>query len=109
MLHLIVHSRTPIVVEKKSIPVPQNWSPQVFPKLQVQNMKPYLYNPLAQIPFLNMPGGQNIVMGNNLGESVQTNADFGHEMSNDIIMPKGPQNQYSYTPVYYNQDIFTDA
>lgn len=108
MLHLIVHSRTPIVVEKKSIPVPQNWSPQVFPKLQVQNMKPYMYSPLPQIPFLNMPGGQNIVM-NNLTYSVQTNADLGYEISNDVILPKGPQNQYSYTPVYYNQDMFSDA
>ncbi len=27
-------------------------------------MKPYLYNPLPQLGFLNMPGNTNILMGN---------------------------------------------
>ena len=56
-----------MIVEKKLMPVPPNWNPQGFPKLLVQNMKPYLYNPLPQLPFLNMPGNQNII--------IQTNPD----------------------------------
>lgn len=32
-LHLIVHSRTPMIVEKKDMPPPQNWYPKMFPKI----------------------------------------------------------------------------
>jgi len=46
------------------MPPPQNWAPQVYPKLVVENMKPYIYNPLPGILFKNMPGG-NVIMQTN--------------------------------------------
>lgn len=60
VLHLIVHSRTPAVVEKKKLTPPSSWNPQVYPKVVCQNMKPYAYMPLGLIPFLNMPGATNV-------------------------------------------------
>ena len=60
ILHLIVHSRTPAIVEKKKLNPPTNWSPQVYPKVLCQNMKPYAYVPMSLIPFLNMPGENNV-------------------------------------------------
>lgn len=77
ILHLIVHSKTPMIVEKKPMPPPQNWNPQIFPKIICHNMKPYMYNPLAQLQYLNMPGSNNIVMNG----YDNTEADFGYNKS----------------------------
>lgn len=65
VVHLIVHSRTPMIVLKKSLPPPPNWNPQVYPKINFTNLKPYIYNPLPQISYLNMPGNNHIVLGGN--------------------------------------------
>jgi hypothetical protein len=40
-IHLLVHSRTPIVVERKDMQIPQNWAPRIYPKLMWQNMPPF--------------------------------------------------------------------
>lgn len=49
-----------MIVQKKKIPPPPGWSPKIFPKIVWNNLKPYQYNPLTQIPFLNMPTAQNV-------------------------------------------------
>ena len=53
-----------MIVEKKMLPVPVGWSPQVYPKQDIHNMKPYIYSPLPDIPRLNLPGSQNVVTQN---------------------------------------------
>lgn len=63
-LHLIVHSKTPMIVQKKHIAPPPNWSPKIYPKVSWNNLKPYQYNPLPKIPFLNMPTSQNVQQNN---------------------------------------------
>ena len=55
-IHLIVHSRTPIVLQKPHIERPQVWNPQVFPPFVFEKMKPFVLNPMAQIPYHNQAG-----------------------------------------------------
>lgn len=109
ILHLIVHSRTPMIVEKKPMPPPANWSPQVFPKIICHNMKPYMYNPLQQIQYLNMPGNNNIVMNMNEVTEANFSANMGYQLNNDFKMPAIDNQYMNYNPVYYNQEMFTDA
>ncbi len=64
-LHLIVHSRTPTIVQKLPIPLPQNWNPEVFPQVICTNMKPYIYSPLPLLEYLNMPENKNAILNKN--------------------------------------------
>ncbi len=52
-LHLIFHSRTPMIVKPQVIPPPVNWYPQHFQRVGYQNMPPYIYTPDPKIPFTN--------------------------------------------------------
>lgn len=52
-IHLIFHSRTPLIVKSAIIPPPHNWNPNQFPLITYQNMSAYLYLPDPKIPFLN--------------------------------------------------------
>lgn len=69
-------------------------------------MKPYMYNPLPQILFLNMPGNQNIILNTNPETFEQSS--MGYQLA-DVTIPKIDPQQYSYNPTYYNQDMFSDA
>lgn len=56
-LHVIVHSQTPkIMVRPPKKISPNNFYPQEFPLVVCQQMAPYVYSPLPQIRYLNMPG-----------------------------------------------------
>lgn len=110
MLHLIVHSRTPMIVEKKQMPPPQNWYPQVYPVITCQNMKPYVYTPLPQIPFLNMPGNQNIIINTNPNTQGYPDIYQGYQMPTNDFGPQINQALYTnYQPTYYGSDMFTEA
>ena len=102
VLHLIVHSRTPMIVQKIPMPPPQNWNPKLFPKVTCTNMKPYVYSPLPQIQFLNMPGSNNVVI--NTMEQAEPTMNYGYEPVTNDFKPPMIENQYSnYNPVFYNQ------
>lgn len=62
-----------MIVLKKQIPPPPNWNPQLFPKIVWNELKPFVYSPLPQIPYLNMPGQQNIVNQNQNQDLYQMN------------------------------------
>ncbi len=76
-----------MIVLKKQIPPPPNWNPQLFPKIVWNELKPFVYSPLPQIPYLNMPGQQNIINQNQ-------NQDYGQ-------MNQMNQNQ-NQTEAYFN-------
>ena len=109
-LHLIVHSRTPMIVQKIPMPPPQNWNPKVFPKVICTNMKPYAYSPLPQLQYLNMPGNNNVVLNMNQNTEINPLTSYGYQQATNDFKPPVMENQYqNYNPVFYNQDIFTDA
>lgn len=90
------------------MPPPQNWYPQMFPKIQVQNMKPYVYTPLPQIPYLNMPGNQNVIINTNPNTNGYPDIYSGYQMPTNDFVPQIDQALYmNYQPTYYNQDVFT--
>lgn len=37
-----------------------------MPKIYIQNMKPFIYVPLPQMPYLNMPNNNNNTIHNNI-------------------------------------------
>ena len=88
------------------MPAPQNWAPQVYPKLVVQNMKPYIYNPLPGILFRNMPGGNVIMQTNQDTGYPQMNESYQQPLNNDFMIPKF-EGSNNYAPVFYQQDMFT--
>ena len=55
-LPLLLHSRSPRLMENPSVDPPKNWNPTQFPQMICQNMKPFILTPLRQIPARNMPG-----------------------------------------------------
>ena len=55
-IHLIIISRTPMITRKMELPKPAVWNPITFPLQVLDNMKPYVLNPLPQIPYHNRPG-----------------------------------------------------
>lgn len=42
--------------------MPQNWNPKEFPKITCTNLPPFSYLPSRHLPFLNMPGNENITL-----------------------------------------------
>lgn len=54
-IHLIVHSRTPKIMDKPKVPKPANWNPIVAPVVLCNQMMPFVLSPMPQIPFHNMP------------------------------------------------------
>lgn len=100
VLHLIVHSKSPVVVEKKKIAPPSVWNPKVYPQVLCENLKPYSYLPLPQIPFLNMPG-QTVVKTNlNFEKEMQEmQRNVGYQLNKEIVFNQGLD--YTYQPQYY--------
>jgi GTPase Era involved in 16S rRNA processing len=89
-------------------------------------MVPYLYNPLAQIPYKNLPNQNTVVMQNqyqNQGYQQQQNypvldnSNQGYQMQQmqqqnqqqaDNLLSVPLTQFLNYQPTYYNQDMFTD-
>jgi hypothetical protein len=40
-IHLILHSRTPVIIERRDLDIPHNWTPKMFQKVTCQNMPPF--------------------------------------------------------------------
>ena len=57
LIHIVINSKNPSVMNQKKVPPPENWYPQQYPKIVYNNMKPFIYSPLAAIPFRNVPTG----------------------------------------------------
>lgn len=60
-LHIIFHSRTPMIVRPQIIPQPPNWYPQVMQKVVFENMNAYVYLPDPRLPFKNLQQNQMMV------------------------------------------------
>lgn len=110
VLHVVLHSRTPKIVEKKEAPLPTMWNPRILPSVACNNMKPYSYNPLQNVPFLNMPTNQEVNMGVNDGNSYMPSHQQVYLNFNDsYVPPSSDQDFMHYQPVYYNPNMFSDA
>jgi hypothetical protein len=44
-VHLVLHSRTPIILRNRETALFPNWSPKKIPKVTCNNMKPFIYIP----------------------------------------------------------------
>lgn len=69
VLHIVIHSRTPKIVEKKQIAAPAGWSPMKQPAVVCNNLPPYFYKPDPKIPFLNFAGSPAVNMPVNPGQN----------------------------------------
>lgn len=56
MLHLVVHSQTPMMPKKISVTPPANWNPKILPKVSFTSLKPFILESLPQIKVSNLPG-----------------------------------------------------
>lgn len=107
VLHLIVHSKSPVVVEKKTLPPPSVWNPKVYPQVLCENMKPYIYSPLPQIPFLNMPGDTTVKTNLNFDKQMnEMQRNVSYQLGKEIIFDKNIS--YNYQPQFYGQDNFSE-
>lgn len=85
------------------MPIPQNWYPKEFPKISCNTLNPFSYVPLRQIPFLNMPGSQNIIM--QMGEDSSgypSLYDQYQKPTSDFVPVVDPSQFLNYAPTYYN-------
>lgn len=90
--------------------MPQNWYPKVYPKVTCTTMKPFHLSPLPSIPFLNMPGPQNIVINMDAQSQGYPSLINQYQQPTPEYVPQVIQGlTYDYQPTYYNQNMFTDA
>ncbi len=58
-------------MKQNKMPPPENWYPHEGPKIQCNNMKPFIYSSLPGIPFTNTGNSGNISLNQNQMEGVQ--------------------------------------
>lgn len=99
-----------MIVEKKQMPIPQNWYPKEFPKISCTTLTPFSYVPLRQIPFLNMPGSQNITMQMGAdSKGYPSLYDQYQQPTSDFKPMVDPSQFLNYAPTYYNENMFTES
>lgn len=109
-LHIVFHSRTPMIVKPQLLPQPANWYPKNYPKVVYQGMSPYLYSPDPRIPFVNQPGQ---VMADYSGMNTSSQGVKVNPMLEEMSESwgNGPTNWNcnGYQPVFYDEGMVTDA
>jgi hypothetical protein len=107
-LHIIFHSRTPMIVKPQLIQQPPNWYPQIMQKCVYQNMSLYVYNPDTRMPFVNLPSNNMMYQPsletthNQMNEDLNSNQQQGYP---ELMVNKNENwsLNHSYKPVFYDE------
>ena len=95
VIHLIVHSRNPRIVPSNKLAPTPNWSPQTFPQVVCEQMRPYLYSPMPQILYHNMPGQTMVIPAMTSGsmDNIQAYGNEGYDSSQNYKQGYGQEGQ----------------
>lgn len=132
-LHIVVHSKTPIIIERKEMEVPHNWCPKVYQKVVCQNLPPFINIQNQKLPYQNLPNfeqqlqfsqpqsyqqGYMLAKQNTTNQKTNETYQFSKQQLGDDKQKKQQQEQnnlsnnvlaqfLNYQPTFYNQNMFT--